>query len=495
MVPSNLAHYHNVPMADRAINAGLIATLEAPRNTPRTPPDFILDLSQSALSFQPSPTLTVHGSYLVRYQDALLFGPNNLVTPDGCWSCETRKNKNYIIPYMHEDFYNRIFPGPKPIVEFSGLPTRLDTSNLHSEDVEIIEEPVFLGTPLEPPIWGRWVTTVLPKVLHHGRHAPTRRFLCHAAHSWQKDFLKIVGLPAEALLPHNPGRAFICRDVMTVEFSELDLCISLAERTNLLKIIRENKPDYLSPPKIYLSRLSRSRANPNYRVLQNEAALAAALEAIGFVTVDPELLTIAQQLALFSKAEIVVSPGGSGIFNAAFCPPSTRIVTIESSTKYIGVHAAMLASLGLRHGIIFGREDPSDLNTSHRRWTLDINPAIQIIESFAAQDAIDNRYRAPNAMPARMKGFNMPEFDNTLMIDPVIQPPDDFYLADDHRDVGYARVLQSIHLNLKPERYLEIGTLAGDTLALAECASLAIDPTFAVRVMSLAGSRFVWRSR
>ena len=118
--------------------------------------------------------------------------------------------------------------------------------------------------------------------------------------------------------------------------------------------------------------------------LQNEAALAEALEAIGFVTVEPELLTIKQQLALFSKAEVVVSPGGSGIFNAAFCPPEARIVTIESSTKYVGTHAAMLASLGLRHGIIFGCEDLTDPNAYHKRWTLDIKPAIQIIESFAA---------------------------------------------------------------------------------------------------------------
>jgi hypothetical protein len=371
-------------MADRAATAGLVATLEAPRYIARTPPDFVRDLSQSALSFQPPPTQTVHGSYLVRYEDALLFGPNNLVTLDGCWSCETRQNKNYIIPYMHADFYNRMFPGPKPIVEFSGLPTRLDTSNLRLEDVEIIEEPIFLATPLEPPIWGRWIATVLPKLMHYGQHAPNRRFFCYAPLPWQQDFLKTAGLPEESLLRHDPGRTFICRDIMTVEFSELDLFISLAERANLLKIILKNEPVDPSPPKIFLSRLSRSRANPHYRALQNEAALAEALEAIGFVTIEPELLTFKQQLALFAKAEVVVCPGGSGIFNAAFCPPSARIVTIESSTKYIGTHAGMLASLGLRHGIIFGREDATDPNAYHKRWTLDIKPAIQIIESFPA---------------------------------------------------------------------------------------------------------------
>jgi capsular polysaccharide biosynthesis protein len=112
--------------------------------------------------------------------------------------------------------------------------------------------------------------------------------------------------------------------------------------------------------------------------------LAGALEAIGFVTVEPELLTVAQQVGLFSKAEVVVCPGGSGIFNAAFCPPSARFITIESSGRYINTHAGVFASLGMRHGIIFGREDTTDTTDIHKRWTLDIPPAIEAIESFSA---------------------------------------------------------------------------------------------------------------
>lgn len=46
---------------------------------------------------------------------------------------------------------------------------------------------------------------------------------------------------------------------------------------------------------------------------------------------------------------------------------------------------------------------------------------------------------------------------------------------------SYGGVLQNIHEKLKPKTYFEIGTLAGATLALSRCASIAVDPRFRVQ--------------
>ena len=45
-----------------------------------------------------------------------------------------------------------------------------------------------------------------------------------------------------------------------------------------------------------------------------------------------------------------------------------------------------------------------------------------------------------------------------------------------HGGLEYGRVLQSLHANLKPKTYLEIGVQHGVTLALASCPSVGIDP-------------------
>ena len=44
----------------------------------------------------------------------------------------------------------------------------------------------------------------------------------------------------------------------------------------------------------------------------------------------------------------------------------------------------------------------------------------------------------------------------------------------------YLTVLARLHALLKPETYLEIGTRTGDSLKLANCASIAVDPAFAI---------------
>ncbi len=55
---------------------------------------------------------------------------------------------------------------------------------------------------------------------------------------------------------------------------------------------------------------------------------------------------------------------------------------------------------------------------------------------------------------------------------------DAFWKTDDHTGDHYTLLLSRLHDVLKPRTYLEIGTLNGDTLALARCPSVAIDPDF-----------------
>lgn len=55
--------------------------------------------------------------------------------------------------------------------------------------------------------------------------------------------------------------------------------------------------------------------------------------------------------------------------------------------------------------------------------------------------------------------------------DPAVRLPD-------HQGTGYQEVLGLLHRRLRPRTYLEIGTAAGATLALARCRSIAVDPAF-----------------
>lgn len=53
--------------------------------------------------------------------------------------------------------------------------------------------------------------------------------------------------------------------------------------------------------------------------------------------------------------------------------------------------------------------------------------------------------------------------------------------------LNYLRVLRQLHLRIKPEWYLEIGTFKGDSLELSRARTVAIDPQFKVRSNVLRG--------
>jgi hypothetical protein len=66
------------------------------------------------------------------------------------------------------------------------------------------------------------------------------------------------------------------------------------------------------------------------------------------------------------------------------------------------------------------------------------------------------------------------------MITTVSQSETGFWALPDHSGEDYLSVLTRLHRHLQPKRYLEIGVLHGDTLALAECPSIAIDPNLEI---------------
>lgn len=370
-------------MIDPPPEFGLLNQLEAPKPRAMRGPDFVCDLSGNDLRVFVPDIIEVHGSYLVERHDALLFGSNHLIFGKGYWANESRKLKQQWLHYLQMPFYNVIFPGDRPVITMSEDNTKLDVSRLaHSQSVRIIEEPVFLATPQEAPIWGSWICTVFSKAIWYKKHGQGRKFMCHVQHAWQRNTLNFLGIKNEDIMPHDPGATYICRDLMTVEYSDTDLKISDIERDFFRALIINNKLTMEIPDRIFVSRFTRSKINPNYRTLLNEVELARGLKTLGFTVIEPEYLPLSVQINLFSRTREIVFLGGSAIYNAVFCRPDAKIVTIESSSTYINGHASYFSSLNLDYGVVFGREDPSAPEQFHRRWTLDVNPILTTLLNY-----------------------------------------------------------------------------------------------------------------
>lgn len=73
-----------------------------------------------------------------------------------------------------------------------------------------------------------------------------------------------------------------------------------------------------------------------------------------------------------------------------------------------------------------------------------------------------------------------PPFQDGAAVAPPSPEPEPTPVRQTHLGVDYLALLSSVHRHLQPQSYLEIGTHTGDSLRLARCASIAIDPKFKI---------------
>jgi len=137
--------------------------------------------------------------------------------------------------------------------------------------------------------------------------------------------------------------------------------------------------------KIYVSRLSYSKGGWSTRIMLNESELIARLKAMSFDIIEPEKLSVREQIKTFSSASVVVGPSGSGFFNTIFCHPGTKLIDIQSEPDWIYCHTGMYSSMQLNYGIFVGKVDPADPRPVHRRWSVNIDALIARIRAFMAE--------------------------------------------------------------------------------------------------------------
>jgi capsular polysaccharide biosynthesis protein len=76
------------------------------------------------------------------------------------------------------------------------------------------------------------------------------------------------------------------------------------------------------------------RRNSTLRHIVNEAEVEEALGARGFVVVEPERLTLEEQVALYSGAGMIVGATGAAIANLIFCPPDCPTVVMMPKFRH-----------------------------------------------------------------------------------------------------------------------------------------------------------------
>jgi len=202
--------------------------------------------------------------------------------------------------------------------------------------------------------YGHWMMDCLPGAWALGDEIRSGRLRLLSAplKTWQRQTLDALGMPTECVTESD-------HDIVRCEHLIVPSFLSgsgFRQPSRLLEACFRDvargcpRPDRLAPGP---TRVIVAREATDFRAMQNQAALIAALEPRGFAAAFPGRLSIAEQVHLFADAECVVGSHGSGMFNVAYTKPGSRIVEISP----VGVNprfwiARLSAVLGLQYAIV-----------------------------------------------------------------------------------------------------------------------------------------------
>jgi len=195
--------------------------------------------------------------------------------------------------------------------------------------------------------YSHWITRSLLKLslVDDPTHAGLPLLVQQPLARFHLEYLDLLGVDRRRLIHATEGGVVRCRRLVVP--TQLSLRPGLAAGVAWLRARLAQKIGPVPGPATEL--LFLSRGGTSTRVLVNEAELAAALAPLGFRTVIPDRMSVADQVRTFARAGVIVAAHGAGLTNMIFAPPEALVVEI-TSTNIGPMHdfRFMAAALGQR---------------------------------------------------------------------------------------------------------------------------------------------------
>lgn len=202
-----------------------------------------------------------------------------------------------------------------------------------------------------------WFLDCLPRLALLDRLPPDTRILVpEKLQSFQRDTLRWLGV-ADRLQP-LPGRHLVAEHFFLSPPTAMTGCAN----PYAVNFLRERFLPHAEPPakvveKIYIRRRGQTRG------ILNETELMAFLEPRGWQAVEPESLSLAQQIGLFAQARAVCGLHGAGFTNLLWCRPGCVAVEFLADNFLNGCYESLASSVRVEHRfLIFPADAQSRIN-------------------------------------------------------------------------------------------------------------------------------------
>ena len=237
-----------------------------------------------------------------------------------------------------------------------------------------IDEEVAIISQAGQLVYGHWLVDILPKIAFMESIGFTGRYVLHEPiPDFSKELLKLLAIPLNRIISYNPN-------LVALYFPKALIPGSLRHRSAFSKgmagyIKRMSK--HAQPAGNKKLFISRAKLRNKNRVLANSHELASLAAKHGYHVVYPELLTVAQQIGLFSKATILAGEYGSGMHNSIFCHANCKVLVFQPFNVPHFIQAGLCYVAGQPIGFVFGTA-----TSKNDLFSIDNNDANTAFELF-----------------------------------------------------------------------------------------------------------------
>jgi hypothetical protein len=172
--------------------------------------------------------------------------------------------------------------------------------------------------------YSHWLVEALPRLdLYERSGLPIDRFYAPIHTRFQRETLELLGISRKCIVPAT-RQAHLAPARLVA--SSVHGSLSRVKTDFLFRRFTALVTPWAGPAtRIFITRRGA-------RSIVNEAEVLRALQPLGFVPCRLETMPLAEQVALFERAECVVGPHGAGLTNLLFCRSGTQV--IEIGTPY-----------------------------------------------------------------------------------------------------------------------------------------------------------------
>ena len=258
-------------------------------------------------------------------------------------------------------------------------PGRYTVSTEGRSHAVIEESVIFLGHD-EAFNYGAFTIWTLPKIIEALRFDPATKILLPVS-GYTIGFLECAGIDANRVIAQDLNCIYSLDRAIIPSARNRNFWLD-NETLVFFDAIRERVGEEQRGRKIFVSRreFQKTGAGQTGRVMLNEDLLVAEMAKRGFDIVEPQQLSPASQIKLFSSSTLIVGAAGAGLFNSVYCSPGTKLICIESEPHWAAHHARLFQSRGLDYAIFEGTPSSYDFSIHHQPFSVDIPRLLDCID-------------------------------------------------------------------------------------------------------------------